>query len=100
MDSPQNSVLDPVVKIDSSDGEKCRIEVEPKAAQSLIRFLLDRKIRLLPPEGGVARTFDWQAEPAGVPPLHPFFAYDSQENLEGVVRDWRESGPGRVQSVV
>lgn len=100
MDSPQNPVLEPVVQIDPSDGEKCRIEVEPKAAQSLIRFLLDRKIRLLPPEGGVARTFDLQVEPKGMPPLHPFFAYDSQENLEGVVRDWKTSGPGQGQSVV
>ncbi|MDB6135513.1 MAG: hypothetical protein JWM59_3756 [Verrucomicrobiales bacterium] len=100
MDSPQNSVLDPVVKIDPADGEKCRIEVEPKAAQSLIRFLLDRKIQLLPPEGGVARTFDLQVEPKGMPPLHPFFAYDTQETLQAAVTDWKKSGPRQAQSVV
>lgn len=84
------------MNIGSSDGEKCEIQIAPKSAQSFIRFLLHREIRLLPPEGGVARTLDWQVETQGVPPRHSFFAYTTADNLKDLAAEWKASGSREV----
>lgn len=88
MSIPHSPPPDGLVTIDSSDGEKCRVTVDPKSAESLIHFLLERDIRLLPPEGGVVRNPEYQLEMAGVPQMHSFFAYDAAERLEQLKDEW------------
>lgn len=82
---------DGIVSISSTEKGTC-VKVDPKSAQSLIRFLLDKGIELDPPEGGVARDPKYQIEMGGVPQMHEFRALIDADKLNELAAEW-ESNP-------
>ena len=75
-----------------SSSTDCQVLVDSRYAESFIRFLLSKEIKLTPPEGGVIKPVKYQLEKEGKSGVHAFYAALSPEQLMKLALEWEQLG--------